>query len=666
MTMRRAPLLLLTAAAIIGACSRATTTSTTSMTPSVPRATASEGTTISGDVSLNNSPAMVYPANAPIQGVDPRIGLKPGAAAGEAGEAPWNLRLLANRPAPPSLSGRGATGSDLAFTGNYAIQGNYRGFTIWDIANPRDPKMVVAYLCPASQGDPTVYRNLLFISGESQGSRNDCGTTPITDSVSLDRFRGIRIFDISNIAQPKLVTNVQTCRGSHTNTVVQDPKDKDNIYIYVSGYSAIRSPSELAGCRDGAPGDSGGARFRIEIIKVPLRNPERSAVVNSPHLLDDLTGRTVHAPPPSDTGGGGRGGRGGGRGGAAGAAVPGAPSAAVAGGGAAPPAGAGGGRGGRGAPLGPPGVGQSGCHDITAYPSVGYAGGACGGYGLLFDVRDTRNPKRLKVVMDSNMAFWHSATFSNDGSKLLFSDEWGGGGQPRCRATDPKEWGGNAIFTVENGELKFKSYYKMPAPQTTEETCTAHNGSLIPVPGRDIMVQAFYQGGATVFDWTDPANPIEIAFFDRGPGAGTGYWSTYWYNGVIVSSDEGRGLDIKELTPSPYLSQNEIDAAKTVRYEQFNSQEQPHTVWPPSFALARAYLDQMERNKGIPADRLAAIRNSLSTIESGSCASRESALLSLATSVKGDSASAADKGRVELVFRALQGLAKAGCGTVVP
>jgi hypothetical protein len=448
--------------------------------------------------------------------------------------------------------------------------------------------------------------------------------------------------------------------------VVQDPKDKDNIYIYVSGYSAIRSPSELAGCRDGAPGDSGGARFRIEIIKVPLRNPERSAVVNSPHLLDDLTGRTVHAPPPSDTGGGGRGGRGGGRGGAAGAAVPGAPSAAVAGGGAAPPAGAGGGRGGRGAPLGPPGVGQSGCHDITAYPSVGYAGGACGGYGLLFDVRDTRNPKRLKVVMDSNMAFWHSATFSNDGSKLLFSDEWGGGGQPRCRATDPKEWGGNAIFTVENGELKFKSYYKMPAPQTTEETCTAHNGSLIPVPGRDIMVQAFYQGGATVFDWTDPANPIEIAFFDRGPGAGTGYWSTYWYNGVIVSSDEGRGLDIKELTPSPYLSQNEIDAAKTVRYEQFNSQEQPHTVWPPSFALARAYLDQMERNKGIPADRLAAIRNSLSTIESGSCASRESALLSLATSVKGDSASAADKGRVELVFRALQGLAKAGCGTVVP
>jgi hypothetical protein len=320
--------------------------------------------------------------------------------------------------------------------------------------------------------------------------------------------------------------------------------------------------------------------------------------------------------------------------------------------------GAGGGRGN--------GIGQSGCHDITAYPSIGYAGGACGGYGLLFDIRDTKNPKRLKVVADSNMSFWHSATFSNDGSKVLFSDEWGGGSAPRCRATDPKEWGGNAIFTVENGELKFKSYVKMPAPQTTEETCTAHNGSLIPVPGRDIMVQAYYQGGATVFDWTDPAKPFEMAFFDRGPGAGTGYWSTYWYNGVIVSSDEGRGLDIHELTPGPYLSQNEIDAAKTVRYEQFNSQEQPHTVWPPSFALARAYLDQMERNKGIPADRLAAIRNQLQTIEGGSCSTREASLMSLGTSVRGDAGTAADKGRVELVARALQALAKAGCGAVIP
>ena len=280
-----------------------------------------------------------------------------------------------------------------------------------------------------------------------------------------------------------------------------------------------------------------------------------------------------------------RGGRGGGRGGAPGAAGRGGPPAG------GPPAGApaGGGAGG--------GVGQSGCHDITAYPGSGYAGGACAGYGLLFDVRDPKNPKRLKSVADSNMSFWHSATFSNDGSKLLFSDEWGGGGAARCRATDKLEWGGNAIFTVEKGELKFQSYYKMPAPQTTEEICTAHNGSLIPVPGRDIMVQAFYMGGATVFDWTDPAHPIEIGFFDRGPGGG--YWSTYWYNGAIMSSDEQRGLDVHELTPSGYLSQNEIDAAKTVRYEQFNAQEQPHTVWPPSFALARAYLDQLERNSGL-------------------------------------------------------------------
>jgi hypothetical protein len=250
------------------------------------------------------------------------------------------------------------------------------------------------------------------------------------------------------------------------------------------------------------------------------------------------------------------------------------------------------------------------------------------------------------------MSFWHSATFSNDGSKLLFSDEWGGGGAARCRATDKKEWGGNAIFTVENGELKFKSYYKMPAPQTDAEICTAHNGSLIPVPGRDIMVQAFYMGGATVFDWTDPANPIEIGFFDRGPGGG--YWSTYWYNGVIVSSDEARGLDVHELTPGPYLSQNEIDAAKTVRYEQFNSQEQPHTVWPPSFALARAFLDQMERNKGLSAARIASIRKSLDDAEKGG--DRNSALSKLASEVGNDLSGAADKGRTQMLINALKAL----------
>ncbi|HVZ47908.1 MAG TPA: hypothetical protein VG916_03920, partial [Gemmatimonadaceae bacterium] len=320
---------------------------------------------------------------------------------------------------------------------------------------------------------------------------------------------------------------------------------------------------------------------------------------------------------------------------------------------------------GRGAPPpGPPGVGQSGCHDITAYPNSGYAGGACAGYGLLFDIRDPMNPKRLKSVADSNMSFWHSATFSNDGSKLIFSDEWGGGGAARCRATDKLEWGGNAIFTVENGELRFKSYYKMPAPQTNEEICTAHNGSLIPVPGRDIMVQAFYMGGATVFDFTDPAHPIEIGFFDRGPGGG--YWSTYWYNGMIVASDEQRGLDIHELTPSPYLSQNEIDAAKSVHWTEFNTQGQPHTVWPPTFALARAYLDQMERNNGIARDRLQAIREALTAAETGGCGNRGAALAALAAQVRGDVATAADKGRAELEARAIEALSKAPCQNPIP
>lgn len=622
------------AAVVIAACSSAVGGSST--TPGAAKA----GATISGDVSLAGSPPMRYPANAPVGSPDPRVGLKPGAAVGEAGEAAWHMRLLSNSPASTGFTGPGATGSDLAFSGKYVIQGNYRGFQIWDIANPRSPSLVVGFLCPSSQGDPSVYGNLLFISGEAQGSRNDCGTTNITDTVSMERFRGVRIVDISDKAHPRLVTNVQTCRGSHTNTIVSDPRDTDNIYVYVSGYSAVRSAKELAGCVTAPAGDSTSAQFRIEVIKVPLAHPEQAKVVNSPHLLADLSGRTVHAPPPADTAG--RGARGGGRGGRGGAPVAGAAPMG------APAAPAGGNRGG--------GVGQSGCHDITSYPAIGYAGGACAGYGLLFDIRDPKNPKRVLSVADSNMSFWHSATFSNDGSKLLFSDEWGGGTAPRCRATDRIEWGGNAIFTLENGQLHFKSYYKMPAAQTDQETCTAHNGNLIPVPGRDIMVQAFYQGGATVFDWTDPSHPIEIAFFDRGPGGG--YWSTYWYNGVIVSNDETRGLDIHELTASPYLSQNELDAAKTVQVAEYNAQEQTHIVWPPSFALARAYLDQLERNGGLAASRIAAVRSQLSVAEEASGGARSTALSTTAASIAADLAGASDKGRVTLLQRAIQDLSK--------
>jgi hypothetical protein len=581
--------------------------------------------TISGDVSLAASPAMHYPANAPVGSPDPRVGLKPGAGVDEAGVAAWNMRLISNSPASEGFSGRGATGSDLAFTSHYAIQGNYRGFQIWDIANPAKPSLVVGFLCPSSQGDPTVFGHLVFISGESNGSRNDCGTTNITDTVSMDRFRGIRVVDIADLAHPRVVANIQTCRGSHTNTLVQDPHDKNNIYIYVSGYSSVRSAKEVPGCASAPAGDSTSAQFRIEVIRVPLAQPEQAKVVNSPHLLADLSGRKVHAPPPSDTGARpGRGGRG------AGAARP-----------PRPPA-----------PL----VGQSGCHDITSYPAIGYAGGACAGYGLLFDIRDAKNPKRLLSVADSNMSFWHSATFSNDGSKILFSDEWGGGSAPRCRVTDRLEWGGIALFTIDNGQLHFKSYYKMPAPQADNEICTAHNGNLIPVPGRDIMVQAFYMGGTTVFDWTDPAHPIEIAFFDRGPGGG--YWSTYWYNGVIVASDEQRGMDIHELVPSPYLSQNEIDAAKSVKLDQYNAQEQTHIVWPATFSLARAYLDQLERNGGLSASRIAAVRSELTNAEQASGGQRATMLASTASAISGDIAGASDKGRVTLLEKAVMDLSK--------
>jgi hypothetical protein len=671
-------------AAIAAACAGGGGSSTSSSAP----APAGGGATLTGDVSLARSPALNYPASARVQGTDPRIGLKPGYDT--AGSAIWNLRLVAHAPPSEGFTGQGSTGSDIAFVGKYAIMGNYKGFQTYDISDPSKPKLVVGFLCPTSQGDPTVHGNLLFISGEGAAARNDCGSQGVTDDssgVSRDRFRGVRIVDISDMAHPKLIKNVQTCRGSHTNTLVSDPRDKSNIYIYVSGYSGVRSDKELPGCKaSNDPSDTTSAQYRIEVIQVPLAHPEQAKVVSTPHLLTDLSGRVRHADPPEPgrAGGGrgatgGRGGRGGDTTAAGGAGGRGAADTTGRGGGAGGRGGRGGGRGGAQiAPNPTPGIGQSGCHDITSYPAVGLAGGACSGYGILFDIRDAKNPKKLLSVADSNMSFWHSATFSNDGTKLLFSDEWGGGSQPKCRATDRIEWGGNAIFTLENGQLHFKSYYKMPAAQTQEETCTAHNGSLIPIPGREVMVQAFYQGGITIFDWTDPSHPFEVGFFDRGPSIGCpraapggadggapvrastgcgagGFWSAYWYNGAIYGNDEGRGIDVWELAPGPYLSQNEIDAAKTVKLDQFNAQEQVHFVWPPSYALARAYLDQLERNNGLAAARIAAVRNDLSSAERGG---GKSALATLATQLQSDIGSASDKGRVQLLHMAVRDLSK--------
>src|SRR3989440_1984644 len=560
---------------------------------------------------------------------DPRVGLRAGAVRFDsanhrvlevtpAAQAAWNLRLITNRPSSEKFIG--VTNSDLAFFRNYVIQGNYNGFQVWDISNPAAPALTVGYLCPASQSDVSVFQNLLFVSGEGMGGRLDCSTEGVHDSVSAVRLRGLRIFDISDIANPKYIANVQTCRGSHTHSVVTDPNDPANVYVYISGAAPVRSPTELPGCVAASPdSNANSARFRIEVIKVPLAAPQQAAIVSSPRIFDSLTQAPTHAEMPQDIADAARE----------------AAEARAHGGFTAKAFGmehvllpgminplldsivkA---RGGTGAPTAAdsqtlrgaiqgivdvyiganqskgsgPAPGPNQCHDITVYPAVGLAGGACGGYGLLLDIHDAAHPRRIGAVADSNFSYWHSATFNNDGTKLLFSDEWGGGGQPKCRDYDKPQWGADAIFTVTDRRMTFQSYYKMLAPQTANENCVAHNGSMIPIPGRDVMVQAWYQGGISIFDWTDAAHPKEIAFFDRGPvdstkPAGGGSWSAYWYNGNIYSSEIARGLDVFELTPSALISRNEIDAARLVHLDYFNTQDQPQLVWPASFVVARA------------------------------------------------------------------------------
>jgi len=587
---------------------------------------------------------------------DPRVGL--GAGLFDAEEAIWNLRLLSATPPPEAFIGE--TNSDLAFKDEYAIQGNYNGVMVWDISDPAAPELVTEYVCPASQSDVSVYENLLFVSGEGLGGRLDCGTQGVRQVVSQERLRGIRIFDISDIRNPAYIGNVQTCRGSHTHSVLKDPNDDENVYVYVSGSAPVRPEDELPGCSSALPEeDPNSALFRIEVIKVPLANPEQAAIVSSPRIFEDLAAPPTHGMAPADI-----------------AEIEAAKAR---------------GefvadvfgrervlwprlvkpllaemvrrRGGTGEPTAADSAalrealpqivaerfqrddseveerGPTQCHDITLYPEIGLAGGACEGYGLLLDISDPANPRRTDAVADSNFAYWHSATFNNDGTKVLFTDEWGGGRQPKCRASDPMEWGANAIFTLENNEMDFASYYKMPAPQTPQENCVAHNGSLIPIPGRDVMVQAWYQGGISVFDWTDAENPVEIAFHDRGPVAADrvadgGSWSVYWYNGAIVSSEIARGLDVFELVPSGYLSENEIAAAKSVQLDYLNAQGQPKYVWPSTFALAYAYLDQLERSNGLAADEVAMVRRSLGEAEGAADAERRALLTTLAEQVE--------------------------------
>ena len=481
--------------------------------------------------------------------------------------------------------------SDFAFQGNHLFQGNFYGVNIYDISNPANTTLLTSMVCPGGQGDVSVYKNLLFMSVEMPNGRLDCGTQGFPPEppppageekkrrlpvAQKDRFRGVRIFDISDIKEPKQVAAVQTCRGSHTHTLVVDPNDKDNVYIYVSGTSFVRQPEELAGCSGEKPDkDPNTALFRIDVIKVPVAAPQDAKIVSSPRVFMDARTGAINGlsnggshdkgeEKPEDT---------------------------------------------------------NQCHDITVYSAIGLAAGACSGNGILLDVKDPVHPKRVDAVNDPNYSYWHSASFSNDGSKVVFTDEWGGGLGARCRANDPNKWGADAIFHLKDDKLSFANYYKLPAAQGDTENCVAHNGSLIPVPGRDIEVQAWYQGGISVMDFTDAAHPFEIAYFDRGPIDPKmlvlgGDWSAYWYNGYIYGSEIARGLDVFELTPTKNLTQNEIDAAKTVRVGELNVQNQQKLEWPAQLVVAKAYVDQLERSQALPAKQIADVRKAIQNAES--------------------------------------------------
>jgi len=550
---------------------------------------------------------------------DPRVGLKAGFR--DAGEAIKHLTHISHTPKqdgwfdPKNTGSFDFANSDLAFQKNLVFQGGWHGWQAWDISNAKAPKLRKAFVCQGGQGDLSVHGTLLFMSVEDFVGRVDCGTQGVSDTVSTDRFRGVRIFDISDIDNPKQVAAVQTCRGSHTHTLVTDKNDKANVYVYVQGTGPVRSSNELAGCVRSAQ-DTASALFRIEVIKVPVAAPQEARVVNAPRIFADAQGNIAglwkggsHGEGTQNTGT------------------------------------------------------TDQCHDITAYPEIGLAAGACSGNGILLDISNPASPKRIDEVIDPNFAYWHSATFNNAGTTVLFTDEWGGGVAPRCRATDKATWGANAIFALgANRQLKHAGYFKIPAAQGANENCVAHNGSLIPVPGRDIMVQAWYQGGMSVFDFTNPGKPVEIAYFDRGPIAEqltlAGYWSTYWYNGVIVGSEIGRGLDLFELQPSEFLSQNEIDAAKLVKVDEVNPQLQTKIVWPAAFPVARAYVDQLQRSNGLPAARVAAVNKVLDAAEKAAPSARKQALGLLASQLAADAARSSDATKVRLLQDVVKQLGK--------
>ncbi len=586
---------------------------------------------------------------------DPRNGLKPGMY--DAGTAESGLKLVSFTPKPAvfdSVKGLTFINSDVAFRDHYVYQGNFAGFTIWDVKNPAKPVAVAVVPCITAQGDPSIIGHLLFISAEGNGNRADCAKGGVKDPA--DRMMGVRIYDVADPAHPKLIKNVQTCKGSHTHTVVPDPKNSGIVYLYVSGFNNARPATELAGCKNGTdPADTTNSMYRLDVIRVPLAHPEQAEVVTGARIFTGLDPAAQSA----------------------------ARQAAVA---------ARANRGRRGGVAtdttlpAPPPTGPVNCHDVTAYPAMHLLAGACGSYGLLVDISNPLKPVRVDAKADTNFSLWHTAVFSNDGSKVVFTDEWGGGTAPNCQATSMMEMGGNAVLTI-NRAKKFTqhAYFKIPTAQSAQENCVSHNGGLIPVPGRDLMAQGWYQGGVDISDFTDPDHPYEVAYFDRGsidpPAADSGIaaagapanaapagerrfrntiggsWGAYYWNGYIYSSELARGFDIFQLVPTDKLSANEIAAAKLVHFVEYNPQSQPHIVWPAAFPVVRSYLDQLVRDNGLSTARTSSIAKALDAAEQETGAARGAALTKLAEQVDGYVAGAKDQKRAKALSYEIKRLA---------
>lgn len=502
--------------------------------------------------------------------------------------------------------------TDIAFQGDLMAVGSYHGFNLYRLG-AEQPELISSVVCPGGQGDVSIVDNLLIMSVESTNGRTDCGRQGVGAEPSEERFRGIRIFDISNPVQPVQVGQVQTCRGSHTHSVVSS--DDRTIIVYNSGTASVRDDEELAGCVVGLPGDQRTALFSIDVIEIPVADPASARIIDSPRVFaDEETGAVAGLWEGGDHG------------------------------------------------EGTQTTSQTNqCHDITVFPSRNLAAGACSGNGIIFDITDPRRPVRIDAVTDPGFAYWHSATFDNEGETVLFTDEWGGGGRPRCRVNDPRTWGANAFYDIVDGQLERRGTYKLPAAQSDRENCVAHNGSIVPVPGRDIFVQAWYQGGISVLDFTDPNNPFEIAYFDRGPVSDTsfqfgGFWSAYWYDGRIYGTEISRGLDVLELQPSEFLTEAELAAAGLAdQGERFNPQQQFPVTWPVHPTIARAYVDQLERSGGLTADAAAEVEAALDGVDAGSASAEALETLSASLTITGDDATT--QRRAEALRETLAGIA---------